>query len=850
MDTSTSAARDEPEGVAKGPRGDLVRSARNYALFLLALLTSSLVREVDNGALLQAIVWLPTGTAVAGLWLLGYRAWWVVALFGALFRTMNGYAPHVIALGSAGAAAEALLGAWMLRRLSVSGAFARLRDVLGLVVAAAVAPLASMAFSGVARALTDPALRPPLLSGWNGWWRMNALGLLIVVPLASLWLEQRAARRRSTLELTALVALTLALVWLLLLEVGATSIALLLLYVVLPISLYAALRFGPRGAITTAGLAALLIAVATAEGLGPFAALSIPERHGALQLFDFSVVAVPLVFGALIAERESAERSLALQAAVLEQVATGRPSDEVLRSLLAGIERLTHTGLGSVLFLEGRRLCNGIAPSLPPEFGANVEGLEIGPEVGSCGTAAYTGRTVISADIASDPRWRSAATLALAHGLRACWSVPIRDRTGTVIGTFAIYHPEPRTPSTGELALVERAAALAGIAIERERLEEHLRQAQKMEAVGRLAGGVAHDFNNLLTAISGYAELLLDELPQGGRAQHEARAILGAADRAASLTRQLLAYSRQQVLAPQRHRLAQVVDELGALLRRLIGEHIRLSIEHGDPEACVRVDRGQLEQVVLNLALNARDAMPTGGTLTIRTAPADLDGEALRGHPEAVPGRYVCLSVEDTGVGMDELTRQRAFDPFFTTKELGKGTGLGLSTVYGILRQSRGLVELRSTPGVGTLMSVYLPRDETPLDQPPAALPARTLERAGGTVLLVEDEALVREIAAAALRSAGFALLEAENGERALEVFRGSAAPIDLLVTDLVMPRMGGRELAVQLRREQPGLRVLLLSGYTSEEPPPNDPDADFLRKPFTREQLLERVTRLLGARA
>jgi len=384
---------------------------------------------------------------------------------------------------------------------------------------------------------------------------------------------------------------------------------------------------------------------------------------------------------------------------------------------------------------------------------------------------------------------------------------------------------------------------------DRKKLEEQLRQAQKMEAVGKLAGGVAHDFNNLLTAIGGYAESLLTTLPSDGVAYQDALEITRAASRAASLTRQLLAYSRQQILSPSVIDLQLVVDQLGGMLRRLIGEDIRLITRHAAGETFVRVDRGQIEQVVLNLVLNARDAMPQGGALTVATMPVELDEAYVRAHVGMTAGPHVCLLVQDTGSGMDAAVRSRAFDPFFTTKEPGKGTGLGLSTVYGIVKQSGGSVWLESTPGAGTTVRVYLPRvQERPEEERVAPLGSAAPVQ-GATVLVVEDEQLVRDLVCRTLRRAGYTVLMAEHGDEALAISRTHVGPIDLVVTDVVMPRMNGSELAGRLLLERPGLRVLFVSGYPSEALDLRgslEQGTEYLQKPFTPAVLLDRVRGLL----
>ncbi|HET7229654.1 MAG TPA: PAS domain S-box protein [Longimicrobium sp.] len=375
--------------------------------------------------------------------------------------------------------------------------------------------------------------------------------------------------------------------------------------------------------------------------------------------------------------------------------------------------------------------------------------------------------------------------------------------------------------------------------------QQQLLQAQKMDAVGRLAGGVAHDFNNLLTAIRGNAELLLFDIPAGDPRREDVEEIRKAADRAAALTRQLLAFSRRQVLQPRVLDLNDVVQEMERMLRRLIGEDVELVTRLAPGVEQVRADPGQVEQVVLNLAVNARDAMPGGGKLIVETANAELDEEMKRTHPYVVPGRYVMLCVSDTGQGMDPETRERAFEPFFTTKPAGRGTGLGLSTVYGIVKQSGGFIWLDSELGRGTRVRIYLPPVAAPAAPAPVAAGASPPRQGRGTVLLAEDEVTVRRLAVRVLRRGGFTVLEAGDGEEALSVAHDHPGPLDLLVTDLVMPRLGGRELAGRLRAARPGIPVVYVSGYAEEAVQRDgvlDPGARFLPKPFTAEQLIDAV--------
>ena len=386
---------------------------------------------------------------------------------------------------------------------------------------------------------------------------------------------------------------------------------------------------------------------------------------------------------------------------------------------------------------------------------------------------------------------------------------------------------------------------------QRRRLEDQLRQAQKMEAIGRLAGGVAHDFNNLLAAIMGHGELLLRRLDPSQPQHRHAEAIQKAAARGALLTRQLLAFSRKEVLAPSVLDIHLVVAEMEEMLRRLIGEHIELVIVLGDRPLHVRADRGQLEQVVMNLAVNARDAMADGGVLTVEVATVDLPApsQPSSGSTPAVP--LVAITVTDTGCGMDPATAARMFEPFFTTKEQGKGTGLGLSTVYGIVEQSGGSIEVDSLPGRGTTFTVYLPLlvERVPPSGAESCAPAGT--RGSETILLVEDEPAVRAVAREALESHGYRVLEAAHGMEALAIAAAHAGPLDLLVTDIVMPQMGGRELAQRLCALRPAVRVLFMSGYTDDvivRRGVSDATSAFLQKPFAIDAFTRKVRDILDS--
>jgi len=387
---------------------------------------------------------------------------------------------------------------------------------------------------------------------------------------------------------------------------------------------------------------------------------------------------------------------------------------------------------------------------------------------------------------------------------------------------------------------------------DRRQLEEQLRQAQKMDAVGRLAGGVAHDFNNLLMVINGYTEVLLEQLEEGGDMHHKVQSIQQAADRAATLTRQLLAFSRKQLLELKVVDVNSVIGDMERLLRPLIGENIELLTRLDSGAGHTRADAGQLEQVIMNLVVNAKDAMPEGGKLTVQSSDITVRHN-LSEHRFIQPGRYAVISVSDTGHGMDKETQSRIFEPFFTTKEKGKGTGLGLSTVYGIVKQSNGYVFAKSELGAGTTFYVYLPRVEDATEELSPAK-AQVNETDGcETVLLVEDEESVRELVRLTLASRGYKVLEAENGESGLHIAESHKDKIDILITDVVMPGMGGRELARTLLSLRPGISVLYLSGYTEDAVITRGapgPATAFLQKPFTLQNLARKVREVLRGRS
>ena len=635
---------------------------------------------------------------------------------------------------------------------------------------------------------------------------------------------------------------------------------------------------------------------------------------------------------------------LRLDQAVLELIAAQKPVSSILESLCLKVEENSSGMVCSVLLLDGQILRHGAAPSLPPSYVSAINGASIGPRAGSCGTAAYRCETVIVSDIASNPLWEDYRNLALSYGLRACWSVPLASQEGVVLGTFACYYREPRTPDARDLLTIEHAAHLACVAIQHgrtrsellaaetryrslverlpaitymaevgatgrwffvspqietmlgytpaewmansglwmsriheddreialaaerrvqetgelfkadyrvlardgsvrwfrdegkilpgptqenpvmqgvlyditdyKRLEEQLRQAQKMEAVGQLAGGIAHDFNNLLMIIQAHAERIA-EAPAGKQGvSADTEEIKNAVARASSLTQRLLAFSRKQIWDPQVLDVSSVLHDVGGMIRRLLAENIRLEIDLGPAVSPVRADRGQLEQALLNLMLNARDAMVNGGDLRIRAGNIHLDRPQTWSHGSIPPGDYVVLAISDTGVGMSPETQAHMFEPFFTTKGPDKGTGLGLSTVYGVVQQSRGAILVESEPGRGSNFKVFLPACQPDIRCEERGSAALSSTPGHETILLVEDLEAIREMVSDHLRQLGYNVYTAPDGEAAMGLLNSQCRPIDLLISDMVMPNMGGRELARHLAKIHPKAKVLFISGY------------------------------------
>jgi two-component system cell cycle sensor histidine kinase/response regulator CckA len=536
------------------------------------------------------------------------------------------------------------------------------------------------------------------------------------------------------------------------------------------------------------------------------------------------------------------------------EVSRIQPIESLLERIARTCGDLLHTDSVGIRLMDGDELAVVYASGGAKDVMATHR-LKVGESLS--GLVAATGQPLLLTDAANDPRLHPAHRAAMERlGYRTLLAVPIKiaERVTGVLSDQTRRH-DGFSPE--DLQIVTAFADQVGIALSNIRLydevqrayqqlehtQDQLLQSQKMDAIGRLAGGIAHDFNNLLMVITGQSHVLLRQIGPGPMHDGLER-ISQTADRAADLTRQLLAFSRNQVLQPKILHLNTIIGDLTPMLQRVIGEDVQLRTVFGDPQANVKADASQIQQVVMNLVANARDAMPQGGQLTIETTSVVLDTPYVRQHVEVTAGRYVLLAVSDTGVGIDTETRRRLFEPFYTTKEPGKGTGLGLAIVYGIVKQSGGHVWVYSEPGRGTTFKIYLPAVTEGVDTTPP-VEASESPRGSETVLLVEDDPQVRQVVRWILDNNGYTVLEAAGPGDALEIATRHTAPIDLLLTDVVMPQMSGRVLADLLVSERPGMAVLFMSGYTANAVVQHgvlDPSNAYLQKPFTPDALARAI--------
>ena len=760
-------------------------------------------------------VWPPTGLAVAALVILG-PGYWPAILLGAFLANATTSIPILAAAGIAcGNATEATVAAYLFR--SQAGQHPALDDLLSVRtlvgVAAPVGALASATIGVTSLWLAGLVSGSGVWSALSLWWAGDYLGALVVAPVFLTWAGPAGAPigRRTALELSLLVGgavlATMAMF-------GSLLPASLLApaqypYLLFPFVIGAALRFGPRGASLLTMTVATLAIGYTVWGGGPFVMQTVPSTDAALLLYIGILAITGLSLGPATTRHERAER--ALREANEHLAAVIQSSPLAIYTLDPRSTVLTWNRAAEALY--GWQAAELIGRPLPT-IGHDVE------DHGRLRDRVLRGESLRGVEVTRRRKDGTSVNISLSVA-------PLHDAAGRVTGMLS----------------------LAADVTEMRQLEVQYRQAQKMEAVGRLAGGIAHDFNNLLTAIIGTTALVLEDLGLESRARLDIQEIEKAAKRAAGLTRQLLIFSRQQVLEPRALDLNALVGNLEKMLHRLIGEDIELRTKQATALGAVRADPGQLEQAIVNLVVNARDAMPQGGRLTIETADVELDRGYVAGHVPTQPGPYVLLAISDTGVGMDGATKARLFEPFFTTKEPGRGTGLGLATVYGIVKQSGGYIWTYSERGHGTTFKIYLPRvAETP-EAPESTTSPPTPVRGSETLLVVEDQEEVRKLTKRVLEARGYTVLAARNGAEALEIVAQHPSKIHLMITDVVMPGMNGRELAQHARARRSYLKVLYVSGYTGEAVLQHrllEPGVAFLQKPFTPDVLARKTREVL----
>jgi len=789
-----------------------------YAAARFGLRYASIGRSIS-------LVWPPTGIALAALTVLGLPYWPSVAVGALLANLATPVPPLTAALIATGNTLEALIAAGLVRR--VTGAAPRLETgttVRALVLTIPLGALVSAGLGVTALRLGD-GLEQSAGTAFAVWWTGDLLGGLVLAPLLLAWLLPRptGAHTRGIVEIALLCLGTVAVAELLLGTVVRLPVLQQVdyLYLLFPFVIWAALRFGPRGATLATFTVAAVAVWHTSRGGGPFIGASGPATLFAASCYLAAVAVTGLALAAAVAHERAAA------AAATEQ------REEELRAALDA----ARMGTWSWSAVDDRVVWDRTMREI----------YHLEPDDSVATYADFLAR------VHPEDREYIAATIgrAMERGTRLDFE-------------FRVVLADGRTRWIANRGRVRvgpggKVIGLTGVTsdvTERRATDQQLRQAQRMESIGRLAGGVAHEANNQMSVIIGATEFIRRHpaLPIAIKADLEH--IRRAAERTAAVTTQLLAFSRRQVLKPMVIDLNEVLQRFVPVLRRTMGEDCRVTLQLDPSLGPVKADPGQLEQVVLNLALNARDAMPGGGELSIETAVADVGEAAAPGDRGAVmaPGRYASLSVGDTGRGMDRATLASVFEPFFTTKEVGRGSGLGLSTVYGIIKQSGGYIWASSEPGRGSTFQIYLPETaERPADRqrPSAGHPQPgVLAGRGELILIVEDEEPVRKVAARALTEAGYRVLEAANGREALEQVARASYPVRLVLTDVVMPGMSGRELAARLAQVLPGTPVLFTSGYTDGEIFRRGllaPQSDLLDKPFSPDAVVRAVRERLA---
>jgi len=756
-----------------------------------------------------------------------------------------------------GNSAAAVAGAWLVRH------FVRERVTLGsvrqLAVVIGLAGCVSLVLAAANGATLLHSHYPD--SDWTNsftaWYSSDLLGVILLTPAILAWRPNgrpllggftsvRALEYFALL--TGVCAVTAAAFYFHWLRQTET------LYVAAPFILWAALRFGLRGATVTILITAVLAQCFTAMGYGALGSGMLPASQKSFEVMvSLGVFAiVGLLPATVFSTLQAAQAREAVRSHTMTLVAMGAKLPAVLDSIVLGVEAEQPGSLCSILLLDqtGTRLLLGAAPSLPAFYNQAIHGVAIGPNVGSCGTAAFLNQRIIVEDIQTDSKWEGYRELAAKAGLASCWSEPFRDPSGRLLGTFAVYHRQPRMPTTSDIDLIVAASQIAAIATERKQLEEQFLRAQRMESIGTLAGGIAHDFNNLLTPIVMSAGLLKQTVEDP-----EDRGLLStieiSARRGAHLVKQILTFARGADGSRVVVNLKLVINELQAISANIFPKNITFTQDIARDLPLVMGDRTQLEQVLMNICVNARDAMPKGGKLTIKSGEKRVDEKIAAFHPGVIPGQYVEIEVMDTGYGMSPEVVHRIFEPFYTSKELGRGTGLGLSTALGIVRSHNGFITVESKPGQGSVFRIYLPALAAGVVADDEVDEVQSLARGDGElVLLVDDEPVILQTTTRALTAFGYRVIVAGNGAEALGLVNLHRSKIAVVVTDMMMPVMDGLELIESLRKIEPLIPVITVSGLKAEQAVAGTRVRYHLPKPYSVDELFALLAKVLGKTA
>jgi len=835
-------------------------------------------------------IWPASGLALAIVLLSRKRRWpaifLVLAVSNVISNILNGNSAAAVVGFLVASIVELGLGIWIMRRLcGAEVTFTRVVDVLALIVVATIGN-ACTAFIGAA----TPALyfNAPYWASYQTWWISDGLGILLVTPLLVVWARNPgplpSLRWLRVIEATAFMICWGAAAWIVFRAAGNFERFPPHPYMLLALLPWAALRLGPRGVTIALLVLAAIVISSTVGGAGlfPLGGHTPTERLLMAQVYLGVTAVAGLLLATSLTQTKSAEHAALLSAEHLRRAnralrTLSNCNQELVRAseeseLLEGICKVIVrdggfklTWVGFVKHDEHKTVA--IAAHAGDSAGHLTNGQITWADdqdgQGPTGLAIRTGEPAVCHDFLNDPNLRLWRKEAIACGYNALLVLPLKT-VGLVFGVLSVYAAEAEAFDAEEIELLtELADDLAygiqalRIRVDHERArealalsEEQVRQSQKMDAIGQLAGGVAHDFNNLLTAIIGYSAMAQASLEEGDPLRAYIEEISNAGERAASLTRQLLAFSRRQIMQPRQLDLNESVTSIAKMLQRILGEDVPMQLNLSPSELLTHADAGMLDQVLLNLAVNARDAMPGGGRLIVKTSATALSEGDAQALPDILPGNYVCLSVSDNGCGIPADNLARIFDPFFTTKETGKGTGLGLATVFGIVKQHRGAITVTSEVGRGSTFHVLLPASDGLSEA--AAPDTRKLAPRGGseTIFVVEDDDVVRQLTRTLLEDYGYHVIQASNGVEALRVWKQCKGEVQLLLTDVVMPEgLSGLDLAAELRASSPELKVIFTSGYSPDLAGRElrlEEGQNFLPKPSSPDRILEIVRRCL----